>query len=69
MQINTGFKIMMARKGINAGQLAKKLNLGCSTIYATMGQGSDPQLSTLIKYCDAIGCTVEQLIKESEALK
>ena len=66
MDIQMGFKIVMARYKISALEIAKKVGGNRSTVYKAIGSESDPKLSTLVKYCNAIGCSVEELIKESE---
>ena len=66
MDIQMGFKIVMARYKISALEVAKKVGGNRSTVYKAIGSESDPKLSTLVKYCNAIGCSVEELIKESE---
>lgn len=66
MDIQMGFKIVMARHKISALEIAKKVGGNRSTVYKAIGSESDPKLSTLVKYCTAIGCSVEELIKESE---
>ena len=66
MNIQAGFKIVMARKNISVLDIVRKLGGNRSTVYKAIGADSDPRLSTLIKYCGAIGCTVEELIIESK---
>lgn len=68
MNIQAGFKIVMARKNVSVFDIVTKLGGNRSTVYKAIGADSDPRLSTLMKYCGAIGCSVEELIKESEGL-
>ena len=69
MDIRSGFKIVRERHGVNVGDIAKSLHTTRSAIYISMGKNGDPKLSTILKICNVIGCSVEELIRESENIK
>ena len=69
MSIHKAIKIIMIEKGIKGVDLAKTLNVNRSTIKRNVGEGSNPQVSTLKKYAEALGVKVSDIHLKSEELE
>lgn len=59
----------MIDKDVSGVELARILGVNRTTIMRNVGVGSNPTLSTLEKYADALDVTVSEIILKAEQFK
>lgn len=68
MRLSKAIKVIMIENGVSGVDLARILGVNRTTIMRNVGQGSNPTLSTLIKYADALDVKVSYIILKAEEL-
>ena len=66
MNITSGFKIVMERYGVSAVEIAKRRGTSCRAVSKAIGTGHVKKLDTIASYCETIGCSVEELMREAK---
>ncbi len=66
MILHKGIKRILLEKNLTVVALAKILGVSMSTIYRNVGEGSNPTLSTLQRYADALDVKVSYIILRAE---
>lgn len=66
MKINERLKLLRKENGLTQTELAKKLNIGQTTVAAYETGTHEPQIFSLIAYADYFGCSVDYLIGREE---
>lgn len=61
--ISNNFKIILAQKDIGAVDVSKETGIAQSTLTKFKSDKNDIRLSTLIKICDYLNCTLTELIE------
>ncbi|MCJ1995700.1 helix-turn-helix domain-containing protein [Lactococcus piscium] len=61
--ISNNFKIILAQKDIGAVDASKETGIAQSTLTKFKSDKNDIRLSTLIKICDYLNCTLSELIE------
>lgn len=66
MNINERLKQLRKENGLTQTELAKKLNIGQTTIAAYENGTHDPQIFSLIAYANFFNCSVDYLLGREE---
>ena len=66
MNITGGFRVVMARYNVSSNDLAKKLGVSNRGINKAIGSDSIKKMDVIELYCNAIGCSVSELMEEAE---
>jgi transcriptional regulator with XRE-family HTH domain len=66
VNITAGFKIVMVRYGYSSNDLAKKLGVSNRAINKAIGSQSIKKIEVIMRYCEAIGCSMTELMDEAE---
>ncbi len=66
MEIGEKLKSLRKENGLTQTELAKKLNIGQTTVAAYENGTHEPQIFSLIAYADYFGCTVDFLVGRDE---
>lgn len=69
MNITAGFRVVMARYGVSSNQLAKAMGISNRGVNKAIGSNSIKKIDVIEKYCDAIGCSVVELMEEAKRAK
>ncbi|UKD55131.1 helix-turn-helix domain-containing protein [Amycolatopsis sp. FU40] len=46
------------QRGVSLSEVGRRMNVDPSRVYTIERSGKDPQISTVVRYCDAIGARV-----------
>jgi predicted transcriptional regulator len=66
MNITSGFKIVMERYGVNVLEIAKLRGTSCRAVSKAIGTGHVKKVDTIASYCETIGCSVAELMREAQ---
>ena len=55
---------MLKRKRVSKAEFARRLGIRYENVFRLFREGTDPRLSALTRYANALGCRVRDLIKE-----
>lgn len=61
--LKNNLRIIYAESNTNASSVSKKTGIAKSTLSKIINSKTDVKLSTLIKLCDYLGCTLSELIE------
>ena len=68
MRLNKAVKVIMIEQDMSGVDLARVLGINRTTIMRNVGENSNPTLSTLVKYADALNVKVSYIILKAESL-
>ena len=69
MSLSKAFKVQRLKHDITIQDIADKMQMNSQQVYAHMREGSNISFNKLEQYCNAIGCTLSELIETYESLK
>ena len=68
MKIDKAVKMLMLKNDVSAHEMAKRTGFNRSTIFRTVGAGSNPKINSLKPYADALNVKVSDIILLAESL-